>query len=254
MKKILLLLPLMLISFLFLFPAWSTAEMKDPAKELEDRAKALPHGPATKEKVQIPNAESLGNGKFRIGNINVDTVKEEILVSGSWKMSEGVIEYIASMKDGYKLYETVLELDVNAYEFNLALILIGLDQKKGRASSVHFDPNAPEGDPVEIWVEWMEGSKKKLHRAEDLVLDDNSKKTMPHTNWVYTGSTILEDGSYMAQMDGVLIGFVHDPSVIIDSPSGFGLAQYGMLVVNKKLAPSVGTEVQLKVKSLKTGK
>jgi hypothetical protein len=74
---------------------------------------------------------------------------------------------------------------------------------------------------------------------------------MPHTHWVYTGSTVLEDGTYMAQMDGILVSFVHDPSSIIESPSGFGVTQYGMLVVNKKIVPPVGTKVQLKVKSLK---
>ena len=166
-------------------------------------------------------------------------------------MNEGTIEFIASIKGGFKLYETVLELDANAYEFNLSLILIGLDQKKGKASEMHFDPNPPEGDPVEIWVDWTDGGKQKSLRVEDLVYDTGRKAAMPRTKWVYTGSTILENGVYMAQMDGVLIGFVHDPAAIIDSASDSGLIQYGMLVVNKKVSPPVGTKIRLKVKSLK---
>ena len=115
----------------------------------------------------------------------------------------------------------------------------------------HFDPNPPEGDQVEIEVMWTEGNKVKAIRAEDLVFDTKRKITMPHSPWVYTGSTILEDGTFMAQMDGVLIGYIHDPSAIIDSPSDFGLKAYGMLVVNKDVVPSVGTKIQLRVKSLK---
>ena len=243
MKKMLSVLNLILITFLFTaIPC--LAEVKEPAAK-------MPHGPSTQEKIQIPSAKSLGNGRFSIGQIIVDTTKKEATVPGSLKMNEGVIEYIASIKGGFKLYETIFELETNAYEFNLAMILIGLDQKKGKAPAHHFDPKAPEGDPVEIWVEWVEESKKKVHRAEDFVLDESSKKTMPYTNWVYTGSTVFEDGTYMAQMDGVLVSFVHDPSSIIESPTDFGVTQYGMLVVNKKIAPPIGTKVQLKIKSLK---
>lgn len=244
MKKTVLLFLLSLAFSISLFSSGVSSEEKSPEKK-------IPHGPSPKEAIQIPSAESLGNGKFRIGSIMVDTAGKEIIVPGKWNMNEGTIEYIASVRGGYKLYETVLELDTNAYEFNLSLILIGLDQKKGRASKMHFDPASPEGDPVEIWVDWMDGGKKKSVRAEELVFDTNRKSAMPHTPWVYTGSTILENGVYMAQMDGVLIGFVHDPAAIIDSPSNFGLTQYGMLVVNKEVAPPVGTEIQLKVKSMK---
>jgi len=155
------------------------------------------------------------------------------------------------MKGGFKLYESLLELDVNAYEFNLALILMGLDQKKGEASMRHFDPNPPKGDPVDIWVEWMEGSNKKSLQAENLIYDTKRKTIMPKTSWVYAGSHILENGAFLAQMDGVLISFVHDPAAIIDSASDFGLTAYGMLVVNKDVTPAVGTEITLKIKSLK---
>jgi hypothetical protein len=217
----------------------------------QSTAKKVPHGPPPEDKIQIPSAESLGKGKFRIGNITVDTANKEVIIPGRLNMNEGTIEYIASVKGGFKLYETVLELDANAYEFNLSLILIGLDQSKGKASKMHFDPNPPEGDPVEIWVDWTDSGKQKSIRVEDLVYDIGRKAAMPRTKWVYTGSTVLENGVYMAQMDGVLIGFVHDPAAIIDSASDFGLTQYGMLVVNKEVSPPVGTKVRLKVKSLK---
>lgn len=211
----------------------------------------VPHGSPVKERPQISYAEALGKGRFRIGKVTVDTIKREILVPGRVNMNEGVIEFIASVKGGFKLYESLMELDVNAYEFNLALILIGMDQKKGKASIRHFDPKPPKGDPVEIWVEWKEGGKNKVIRAEDMVFDINRKISMPHTHWIYTGSTILEDGTYMAQMDGVLIGYVHDPASIIDSPTDFGLTEYGFLMVNKNITPPVGTRIQLRVKSLK---
>lgn len=243
MKRISLCVLLLAFS-LFMLSAYALAEKETQVKE-------IPHGPAIDEKVQIPNAESLGSGKYRIGSITVDTENREITVPGVWHMNEGTIEYIAAIKGGHKLYETILEMDVNAYEFNLALILIGLDQKKGRPAKFHFDPVSPEGDQVEIWVDWEYGGKKMNMRAEELIYDAEKKAALSSMNWVYTGSTILPDGQYMAQKDGILIGFVHDPAAIIDAATKSGLVPYGMLVVNKKIAPPKGTKIMLKVKSLK---
>lgn len=237
-------LTLLLAFSVFMFRA-------DVSAEKETQANNIPHGPSIDEKAQTPTAESLGNGKYRIGSITVDTDLKEITIPGVWHMNEGTIEYIASVKGGHKLYETILEMDANAYEFNLSLILIGLDQKKGKAAKFHFDPASPEGDQVEIWVEWENGGKKNSLRAEELIYDAGKKAALSTMQWVYTGSTILENGQYMAQMDGILIGFVHDPAAIIDAATDSGLVPYGMLVINKKVAPPVGTKITLKVKSLK---
>ncbi|MBI4827130.1 MAG: hypothetical protein HY807_12045 [Nitrospirae bacterium] len=242
MKRI---LSLTLVPAFSVFIFWA-----DASAEKEAQVNKIPHGPSINEKVQIPSAESLGNGKYRIGSVTVDTDLKEITVPGIWHMNEGTIEYLAAVKGGHKLYETILEMDSNAYEFNLALILIGLDQKKGKAAKFHFDPDSPEGDQVEIWVEWEDGGKNKSLRAEELIYDAGKKAALSSMRWVYTGSTILPDGQYMAQMDGILIGFVHDPAAIIDAATESGLVPYGMMVVNKKTAPPVGTKVILKVKSL----
>jgi hypothetical protein len=245
MKKIVSLFVVVLAVFVFM-------PLKQVSAEEKAAVSKIPHGPAINEKMQIPSAEALGKGIFRLGDITVNTVTHEISVPGTMNMQEGVIEFIASIKGGFKLYESVLELDANAYEFNLGLILIGLDKKRGEASKFHFDPEPPKGDPVEIWVEWKDsGNQIKKHRVEDLVFNKDQKKTMPHGPWVYTGSTILEDGTYMAQRDGVLIGFVHEPAAIIDNPSDFGLGGYGAIVVNKKIAPAKGTKIRLIVRSLK---
>ncbi|MBI4844444.1 MAG: hypothetical protein HY809_09005 [Nitrospirae bacterium] len=232
---------------MFLFLTYVSAE-----KEAE--VNKIPQSPPIDEKMQIQSAESLGNGKYRIGRIIADTENKEVTVPGVLHMNDGTIEYIASIKGGHKLYETIFEMDANAYEFNLSLILIGLDQKKGKAAKFHFDPASPEGDEVEIWVEWEAGGKKKSLRAEELIYDAGKKAALSSMRWVYTGSTVLEDGQYVAQRDGVLIGFVHDPAAIIDSAADAGLVPYGMLVVNKKAAPPVGTKIILKIKSLKKDK
>jgi hypothetical protein len=67
---------------------------------------------------------------------------------------------------------------------------------------------------------------------------------------VYTGSGFLEDGRYLAQMDGALIGFVHSPSPIIEQVGGAGVSRFGRIVMNPRLGLEPNTPVVLTVKAV----
>jgi hypothetical protein len=246
MKKI---ISFFTLSVLFSFYCTDTLLAEMPA--IPTAQHGIPPTPASIiEKPQIPKATPITGG-YKIGNVSVNTILKEASFPGRINMDEGPIEFIASIKGGFKLYESLLELDVNAYEFNLSLILIGLDQDKGVPPKRHFDPKSPQGDPVEVILEWEDKSGKKSVRIESTIKNVVSEKTMPLSDWVYTGSVILPDGTYMAQRDGVLVSFVRDPAAIIDSVSDYGTKEYGSLVANKQILPPVGTPVTLKVISKK---
>ncbi|RDH89316.1 MAG: hypothetical protein DIZ77_16105 [endosymbiont of Seepiophila jonesi] len=136
----------------------------------------------------------------------------------------GPIEYMAVMKGGFKSYESVLELDANAFEFNLACILIGLDAKGVRLPEYHFDTKPVEGDAVDIRVSWEEKGKRVEVDLLDLVkLRGAAPRDDKKQVWSYTGSTFIEGDRYFAQMNGTLIGVVHDPASIIEHRLGLGL-------------------------------
>ena len=88
---------------------------------------------------ELAQIKNLGGGITQVGNIIVDENKKEVRVPGHLNMLEGPIEFIACTKGGMKSYESVLEMDTNAICFNLSMILLGLDPKKGKASAFHFD-------------------------------------------------------------------------------------------------------------------
>ncbi len=192
-----------------------------------------------------PKVKDIGNGKFQIGNIIIDKNKKEVTVPGRINMKEGIIEFIACTKGGDKAYESALEMDTDAKTFNLSMILIGLDPKKGKASAYHFDPNPPEGDHVEITVQWDTDKGKKTITAQKVIHDMKTGKTFPTSHWVYTGSVFLEDGSYLADSAGVLVGFVHDPAPVIESPLSNAAGSYGNFVINNKILPEVGTKITM---------
>lgn len=226
---------------LLLFPL-APAFAQNPPAPPRLYGENLPTEPAPMEK--------LDRDRVRVGKILVDTAKREATVPGKVNGVD-VLEFIANTRGGFKAYESAFELETDAVTFNLAMILLGLDKANAVPSRQHFDPLPPQGDPVEVWVEWQSGGKKKRMRAEELLVDVETKKRFPKTNWVYVGSVFLEDGRYLAELDGVLIGFVHTPAPIIECPLPNGVGRFGFINLDPKLNLKGGTPILVTIKSLK---
>jgi hypothetical protein len=198
-----------------------------------------------------PPTEKLGPNLVRIGTIRVDTAAKEITVAGKINPDVRTLEFIANAREGVKAYETAVTLDTDAITFNAALLLIGIDRSRSKnIPTRHFDTAVPSGDVVEIWLDCP---KKECQRfpAERLMFDQESKTPASKGTWVYTGSTFLSDGRYLAEVDGALIGFVHDPASIIEYAAGAGLNRYGTIVMNPTLGLKAGAEVTLTVKAVR---
>ena len=194
--------------------------------------------------------ERLGPNLLRVGNVRVDQERREISVSGVVTDAQS-LEFIAVIKGGLKAYESALELDTNAINFNLGLILIGLDPAHATPPRFHFDPELPKGDPVEIWVEWTDAGQRRKVRGEELIFNGIANKTLTEGPWVYTGSVFVGPvNAYLADIEGPLIGFVHTPAPIIESPRPFSRADYGRIHLNPALNLKAGTQVTLSVRAL----
>lgn len=195
-----------------------------------------------------PPVERLGGNRLRIGHIQVDVAAREVAVTGHVNDVQ-FLEWVANTAGGLKAYESAITADTDAITFNTALLLIGLDKAHARVPTRHFDPLPPRGDPVELWVEWGEAPQRKRVRIEQLLLNKRTNSTLPEGPWVYTGSTFYVDNGYMAELDGVLIGFVHSPAPIIENSGAGAVGAFGSIVWNNELA-APGTAVSLIVKAL----
>lgn len=186
----------------------------------------------------------LDHNLFKIGEIEVDKKGRSFKVSGHFLRQEPPIEFFAVAKEGSRGYESLFELESTVYQFNLACILIGLEQNKGKPPEFHFDPIPLEGDSVEIWVSWQhKGQSFRYEAADFFKLGDT---TLTKANWVYTGSHFLPDGKYMAdEAGGTLIGFVHDPASIIEHRIGImGMSE---LNLDKVVLPPLTTPVTVQI-------
>jgi hypothetical protein len=188
--------------------------------------------------VQSPAVEKIADGVYRIGQLRVDTVKRELIAPAT--VNDVItIEFLANTKGGLKAYESAITVETDAITFNAALILLGLDPARGKPSRFQFDPGTPEGDPVELHLEFQ----GKRIRAEQLLLDQRSKKTLA----VDAGHGKV----FVAEQDGVLIGLMHGPAAIIDNPRNDAVDGFGFFVINPALGVPPGSHVSLIITALK---
>lgn len=209
---------------------------------------ALPFASFGQDEVPAPDIdiEELGDDRYRVGNIIVDKGKRSFTLGGKILHLDKPLEYVAVKTEGYKGYESLLELDTSATEFQLACILIGLDEDKSVKPRFQFDEREANGQAVDVKLSWMDGDEtKSVDVATALMAGD---KVFDDQDWVYIGSQPSpQDGTLLAEMSGALIGFVHDPMSVIEHRRGAGIGAYGMITGNGDLLPAEGSEISVTI-------
>ncbi|MBZ0200117.1 MAG: YdjY domain-containing protein [Ignavibacteriaceae bacterium] len=187
----------------------------------------------------------LSDSLYQIGNVTLNTRTNEILMPGKINMDKGVIELLACAPGG-KVHESVLVIDVIPYHLQVALLLLGLNY--GEGAMHQSDTSIPNGDSVAVFVKWVDNDNNTLlYRGEQLVFNLRDSSVMQKTNWVFTGSKII-DGLFVADVEKSLITTFHDPFTILDNPSPDG-AFDDFFIVNEKIVPPKGTTVEVIIKS-----
>jgi hypothetical protein len=218
---------------------------------------SMPAGP--------PAMKSLGNERYQVGTIVVDRAAGSFAVPGRvLHLDEAPLEYIATSPNGMKAYETLLEVDATGTEFNLACILLGLENAERRRPDYQFDRRPPAGPAVQLQVRWQSEGRAVTHSIHEVLRFDGEggpprpppppgapgapDGPVPAEEWVYIGSYNRPDGgAYVADGTGTLVGFVHDPASIIEHRSGLGIGAYGSVRGNAEVLPPVGSAIELVV-------
>ena len=231
-------LPVVFALALFALPAWAQAPSRPPD----------PPPVAAEDRVPPPpSIRDLGGERYAIGPIVVDrksatfTVAGRILETGA----EMPLEFIVTAHQGTKSYESLIELEADAYQFNVACILIGLVRHPEEQPRRHFDPKPVAGDQVAVVVEWTKDGAMRRENASNLIRVGGQKTAVD--DWVYTGSVLLPNGHFLAHLAGALVGFVHDMDSVIQHRTGYGLGNYGSVTLDPDVAPPAGTPVTLTV-------
>ncbi len=202
--------------------------------------------PRANEKFATMPVEKLGDELYRIGAITVDRKTSSFSVPGKLIHLTDALEYLAVSSNGMKEYESLLELTTTPGDFNLACILVGLDDENSVKPRFQFDEEKTEGQGVAISVSWdNNGESETLSGASALRVGDDA---FDDNSWVYIGSTTGNYGKeFMANAGGTLISFVHDPYSVIDHRNGVGIGNYGLVTANEDVLPPIGTPILLTI-------
>ena len=205
-------------------------------------ALSLPAHPQERAPGIPPEAEKIGDDRYRIGKATVDLKSKSVTCAGKINMRRGTVEYLAVAPRG-KVHESVLSLDVRPLHLQVGLILLGLEPRGGLR--YQGDTQVPKGAPVDIWVSWQRGGRTVKARAEELVWDVVKKRPMDPKAWVFSGSRVTEAG-FVADEELSLVATYRDPAAIINNalPTGSDDSIYK---VNERLAPPLDTPVTVTV-------
>lgn len=195
-----------------------------------------------------PVVQELGEERFQIGDIVVDKARGEFTVPGRVLRADPPLEYIAVTVGGAKAYESLLELTVTGTEFNLACILVGLDNAGITLPRYQFDPEPTQGQAVTITASWQTDAGPMEAPIEMLLSLEG--EAGPASDWQYLGSFQQGGpyGGFAADLMGTLIGFVHDPASVIEHRLGLGMGNYGAVGGNMALLPPEGSAISLTIK------
>lgn len=202
-----------------------------------------------------PTVEDLGGGRYRIGSIVLDQAAGSFTVPGRVLRVEPPLEYLAVTVGGAKAYESLLELDADAYQFNLACILVGLTTDDVVRPDFQFDRDEVIGPQVRIRAELGSGADRVEVDAEQLIVVDG--EPLADSHWAYFGSTHLDTelpDKFLASQMGTLVGMVHDPASIIEHKTGVGIGRYGSVAGNRALLGEAGQALTLRFEVLAAAK
>ncbi len=168
---------------------------------------------------------------------------------------KGAVEYLVCGHNG-KEYESIIVVEATGKEIYEAIEKLGVKTGTPPGYDEEKDePTPPTGTEFLIYAEWKDGDETKKVRAEELIFNVKTKKTMSHVAWIYSGSRIVADldsddeDAMMPQafMSNDLVALKRfDASALFQNPLPES-EEENIYKKNERLMPKLGTPVTLTI-------
>jgi hypothetical protein len=235
----------LVLSAALLLSACQPIQPDTPSNEPSPSA-PTPTTQATPAPPRQPRSAPAQADRIELPGLTIDRKANQLLLSARVVNAEYNLEFLLC-KAGTKEYESVLSTPVQPWQIHAGLLLLGL--APGIPAHVEGDTIIPpRGAELTIDVRWTDTQGQARHASAGDFLAPRTEETpdrAPKT-WVFIGSTVLPDGSYLADSNGGIIAVANLASAVIDVPFESTRAiEERDFVVNRNALPPVGTEVQL---------
>lgn len=167
----------------------------DPSR-LEASGKYHPSNNATPlPEPESLKVESLGQGKFRLGQIEIDAIKRQLTIPVSLAATDANLEY-ALVHSAGKVHESLLTTDVHPTQLHIAVLLLSVKP----------------GDALEARVYWdVNGPAQSINLGELIQITSPDKKPI---TWKYQAHT-LANGKLAAASELSILSLINDSSSLI---------------------------------------
>ncbi|RYD33330.1 MAG: hypothetical protein EOP86_13640, partial [Verrucomicrobiaceae bacterium] len=170
--------------------------------------------------------KKLDGNQYELNGILFDKKTRVITIPAKVNMNEGLLEY-ALVHEAGKVHESLLSTAVSPFDLNVVLLLLNYQECAGFFDNSNKQAGAmpvknPKIDPtaqLTATVEWKAPDNSvKSARLESLLLNLDKKGTVTEGPFTYTGSLLMQDGTFLAKDTGSILALYADVAAVINNP------------------------------------
>ncbi|HRK31754.1 MAG TPA: YdjY domain-containing protein [Tepidisphaeraceae bacterium] len=180
----------------------------------------------------------------RLKFIEVDLAAKQVRVECEAIRVDAPLEFFCVAVGGPE-HESVLRTPAKPSDIHLALLMLGLEPgAPATFSDAAQRWTPPHGPPVRVSVEFAKSGETMKLSAGKLLRSMQKQTPMPDAPFVFTGSRILEDRRYAADVTGYVVSLVNFDLSPIDVPQLASNANDTLeWQINPDTAPEMGQKV-----------
>lgn len=180
-------------------------------------------------------------------NIHLDKARRRIYVNCTSLQPGQPLELIACSPHGRE-HESVVVALARPSHIHLTLLAAGF----ASGHPIGYDEKAekvipPTGDRVDMLIQWKDKQgREHTEPIEKWMRNIDPAGIVPDLEWIFTGSVQLDDGRYLADLEGSVVSIANFPDATLDLP-GLHSRDQALLEfeANAKTMPPVNTRCTL---------
>ncbi|HEV2295882.1 MAG TPA: YdjY domain-containing protein [Tepidisphaeraceae bacterium] len=187
-------------------------------------------------------------------HVRVDVKARQVRVDAETLGVDAPLEFFC-VASGTNEHESVIRTPARPSHVHLALVMIGLEPGSPvRYSEATRSWLPPHGPPLQITMEYEQDGQPMRVPAYRWMRDIRSKKPMPPLTWIFSGSRVMEDGNYAADVTGYIVSVVNFDLTLIDIPELASSANESLQWErNPEATPPAGTKVTMLIEPAGAG-
>lgn len=222
---------------------------REPGEAERGKAEELPPRPELSKKSKFTALDKNDRLFLEVG----ENGEKRVLFVAEVCVRGGVLLEVLCCKKDTKEHESILNVDLDSRLIHAALL--GAGAKVGKPvqfvnpKTLEAEYKPASGQKIGVQVVYNKGGKVQTERAQEWILDQNTKKPMAH-EWVFAGSRFVKDPDrpndpeYYTANNGEVIAISNFVDSMLDLPVEVGREEKDLYfkAIEKKIPP-LGSKV-----------